>query len=95
MTLLEALVGKTWKTRLGIQYVVNNAFIYLDGKNGILIHTTFGKDKDWPVPMGSDIEHEKAQQDIWTPDDVEIAWSDDKGFHIKETTVGGKVLTDV
>lgn len=95
MTLLEALVGRTWLSR-GIKYVVDKAFNYSKDGENILIHTHFGKLQAWPVVMASDIERSKAEQNIWQPEDIEIVWSDlYDSFLIQEKSVGEKVLINV
>ena len=95
MTLLEALIGRTWISH-GVKYAVEKAFAYSQGGESILIHTKFGKCSTWPVLMASDIEHSKAEQNIWRPEDIEIVWSDlyDR-FLIQERTIGERTLTDV
>ena len=95
MTLLEALIGRTWISH-GVKYAVEQAFAYSQGGENILIHTTFGKCSTWPVLMASDIECSKAKQNIWRPEDIEIVWSElyDR-FLIQERTIGEKVLKEI
>lgn len=90
MTLLEALVGKTWISH-GSKFVVGQAFAYSKGWENILIQTKFG---NWM--MTSDIEYSKAKQNIWQPEDIEIVWSElYEMFLIQERTIGERVLADV
>lgn len=95
MTLLEALIGRTWISH-GVKYAVEKAFAYSNGGENILIHTKFGKCSAWPVVMASDIERSKAKQNIWQPEDIEIVWSDlYESFLIQERTIGERTLIDV
>lgn len=90
MTLLEALIGKTWFSH-DVEYVVRQAFAYSKGWENILIQTRSG---NWM--MTTDIEYSKAIQNIWQPEDIEIVWSELYGrFIIQEITIGERTLADV